>query len=73
MFRLRTMSIEAQRLPIFWYVARMPAGWERHWSVEYGMPYWWNSITGVSQWERPRRRFFMEWRYDFFANGVQLE
>lgn len=31
----------------------LPAGWEEHFSDEYGIPYFWNTATGESLWEKP--------------------
>merc|ERR1712196_647054 len=28
-------------------------GWEEHFSDEFGIPYYWNSITDESQWDPP--------------------
>jgi len=33
----------------------LPFPWEEHWSDEYGIPYFWNSKTGESIWERPTK------------------
>jgi len=32
---------------------RLPHPWEEHWSDDYNIPYFWNSETGSSVWERP--------------------
>ena len=40
----------AQRAPV---QLALPYPWEEHWSDEYGIPYFWNSKTGDSAWERP--------------------
>ena len=34
-------------------VAQTPLVWESRWSVEHGMFYWWNNVTGVSSWGPP--------------------
>lgn len=34
--------------------AALPKPWEEHWSDEYKIPYFWNTQTGESRWERPR-------------------
>lgn len=34
--------------------AKLPYPWEEHWSDEFKIPYFWNSLTGDSAWERPR-------------------
>mmetsp|Transcript_44788 Transcript_44788/g.103472 ORF Transcript_44788/g.103472 Transcript_44788/m.103472 type:complete len:465 (-) Transcript_44788:118-1512(-) len=34
--------------------AALPFPWEEHWSEEYQLPYFWNSKSGDSSWERPR-------------------
>lgn len=33
--------------------AGLPGKWEEHWSDEFGIPYYWNSETGDSMWEKP--------------------
>jgi len=35
--------------------ARLPPNWEEHYSDQYKLNYYWNSRTGESAWERPRR------------------
>lgn len=32
----------------------LPYPWEEHWSDEFNIPYYWNSETGDSAWERPK-------------------
>jgi len=32
---------------------KLPHPWEEHWSDDYNIPYFWNSETGSSVWERP--------------------
>ena len=27
--------------------------WEMHYSLDYNVPYFWNSVTGLAVWERP--------------------
>ena len=34
-------------------VRTLPPDWERHWSVEWTLEYYWNSRTGESTWTRP--------------------
>eukprot|EP00811_Abedinium_folium_P035419 NODE_8211_length_1514_cov_5.154290.p1 GENE.NODE_8211_length_1514_cov_5.154290~~NODE_8211_length_1514_cov_5.154290.p1 ORF type:complete len:430 (+),score=103.99 NODE_8211_length_1514_cov_5.154290:81-1292(+) len=31
----------------------LPHPWEEHWSDDYGIPYYWNTKTGDSMWEKP--------------------
>jgi len=33
--------------------SKLPPGWEEHHSTDYDIPYYWNSETGASVWERP--------------------
>jgi len=33
--------------------AKLPTDWEKHWSDQYKLHYYWNSKTGDSSWERP--------------------
>jgi len=32
---------------------KLPHPWEEHWSEDYNIPYFWNTETGSSVWERP--------------------
>merc|ERR1711971_921191 len=32
---------------------KLPRPWEEHWSNDFNIPYFWNSETGLSVWERP--------------------
>mmetsp|Transcript_43751 Transcript_43751/g.86801 ORF Transcript_43751/g.86801 Transcript_43751/m.86801 type:complete len:423 (+) Transcript_43751:45-1313(+) len=32
----------------------LPFGWEKHWSEEFKIPYFWNRETGESMWETPK-------------------
>mmetsp|Transcript_76662 Transcript_76662/g.173393 ORF Transcript_76662/g.173393 Transcript_76662/m.173393 type:complete len:445 (+) Transcript_76662:139-1473(+) len=33
---------------------KLPPGWEKQWSDEYSIPYFWNKVTGESLWEPPK-------------------
>ncbi|CAE7643290.1 unnamed protein product [Symbiodinium sp. CCMP2592] len=33
---------------------KLPEGWEEHWSEQYSQPFFWNTTTGDSTWERPK-------------------
>lgn len=34
--------------------APLPHPWEEHWSEDFNIPYFWNTVTGESEWERPK-------------------
>ena len=47
------------------------ASWEIHWSAEYQRPYFWNSRTGDSLWDRPTGVSFSVFRHPDENSGHQ--
>lgn len=46
-------AADRSRTPVKPKQAPLPKPWEEQWSDEYQIPYYWNSETGESLWERP--------------------
>ncbi len=44
--------VDAIRIAWVW-LRRLPRPWQRHWSAEWQLPYYWNPVTEESVWEAP--------------------